>query len=72
MCRLCGSCRLNVRRAAPEDRQSCDSCTCARGTDGEAHDVDAPDPRYLRADLARAVAEAEGTGVVVRSLLLRA
>ena len=40
-------------------------------SDGEAHDVDAPDPAYLRADLRRAMAEAEAAGVAVRCLLVQ-
>ena len=37
-------------------------------SDGEAHDVDAPDPAYLRGDLRRAVAEAAAAGVAVRCM----
>lgn len=37
-------------------------------SDGEPHDVDAPDPAYLRGDLRRAVAQAEAAGVAVRCL----
>lgn len=37
-------------------------------TDGEAHDVDAPDPAYLRGDLRRAIAEAQAVGIAVHSL----
>lgn len=37
-------------------------------TDGDAHDVDVPDPAYLLGDLRRAVAEAEAGGVAVRGL----
>jgi nitric oxide reductase activation protein len=40
-------------------------------SDGEAHDVDAPDPAYLRGDLRRAIAEAEAAGVAVRCLLVQ-
>ena len=39
-------------------------------TDGDAHDVDAPDPAYLLGDLRMAVAEAERAGVRVRCLQL--
>lgn len=39
-------------------------------SDGEAHDLDAPDPAYLRGDLRRAIAEAATRGVVVRCLPL--
>lgn len=35
-------------------------------SDGEAHDVDVPDAAYLRADLRRAIAEAERAGIAVR------
>lgn len=35
-------------------------------TDGEPHDVDVPDASYLRADLRRAIAEAERRGIAVR------
>jgi hypothetical protein len=34
-------------------------------TDGEVHDVDAPDPAYLRGDLRQAIAEAHRSGVGV-------
>ncbi len=37
-------------------------------TDGDVHDIDAPDPAYLHGDLRRAVAEAERAGVGVRCL----
>lgn len=40
-------------------------------SDGEAHDIDAPDPAYLRGDLRRAVAEAQAAGVAVRWLLVQ-
>lgn len=35
-------------------------------SDGEPHDLDVPDPAYLRADLRRAIAEAEAAGIAVR------
>lgn len=40
--------------------------------DGEPHDVDTPDPRYLAGDLGHAVAEAQRAGVAVRSVRLGA
>jgi hypothetical protein len=40
-------------------------------SDGDVHDVDAPDPAYLRGDLRRAVADSQAAGVAVRSLLFR-
>lgn len=39
-------------------------------TDGDLHDVDAPDPAYLRGDLRRAVGEAAASGVPVLCLRL--
>lgn len=41
-------------------------------TDGEPHDIDVHDPRYLAADFARASSEARAQGVTVRSLPLAA
>jgi len=41
-------------------------------TDGDVHDVDAPDPAYLRADLRQAVFEAQRSGVAVQFLQWRA
>ncbi len=38
-------------------------------TDGEPHDIDVHDPRYLSADLQRAAHEAGGRGVDVRALV---
>jgi nitric oxide reductase activation protein len=40
-------------------------------TDGEVHDIDAPDPAYLLGDLRRAVADAARAGVAVRCLQLQ-
>lgn len=40
-------------------------------TDGEPHDVDVADPAYLRADLRRAIAEAERGGIPVRCVEAR-
>ncbi|MDB5846439.1 MAG: hypothetical protein JWP29_191, partial [Rhodoferax sp.] len=39
-------------------------------TDGEPHDIDAPNPGYLRADLRRATVEARQGGVAVCALVL--
>jgi len=40
-------------------------------TDGEVHDVDAPDPAYLRGDLRQAIVEAWRQGVAVHCLQAR-
>lgn len=39
-------------------------------TDGELHDIDVHEPGYLPADLCRAAAQAENSGVVVRALVV--
>lgn len=39
-------------------------------TDGELHDIDVPNPRYLSADFRRAAMEANQRGLVVRALTL--
>lgn len=40
-------------------------------SDGEAHDVDVPDPAYLRGDFRRALVEAQGAGIAVRCAGIR-